>query len=299
MRKIKIRLPASVTNLGPGLNALGLALGLYVTVEVSPRADDVLSVEPQGEGAGRYPVGLRHPVVLALARIFQRLERAPLGITVRVDNQIPVSSGLGAETAFLAAGAIAGNNLLGSPFKRDELLHIAAGISRADSAVTAILGGLTTSLMEGDDLIYRTLPVSSQRVAVVLPDLSRYPRPAALERVPTTAALHNLARLPLLIEAFRAGDLALLKKALPDAIQTPRLIPQITGYAEAVEAATAVGAAAVTVAGDGPALLAFAERNHAQVAADMGAAFKNAGVSARVWVVPIDTQGLVLSVVGS
>lgn len=299
MRKIKIRLPATVVNLGPGLNTLGLALGLYTTIEVSPRSDDVLSVEPQGEGAGRYPVGLRHPVVLALARVFQRLERAPMGINIRIDNQIPVTSGLGAETAFLVAGAIAANNLLGSPYKRDDLLEIAAHISRADSAVTTMLGGLTTSMMDGDALIYKSLSVNSLKIVVVLPELEQYPRPAPLDRIPMASALHNLSRLPLLVEAFRTGDLKLLKKALPDAIQTPRLIPQITGYDEAVEAAHAVGAEAVTVAGDGPALLAFAERNHAQVASDMQAAFKNAGVKSRFWVVPIDTQGLVLSVVGT
>lgn len=299
MRKIKIRLPATMVNLGPGLNTLGLALGLYVTVEISPREDDTLLVDPHGEGAGRYSVGLRHPVVLGLSRMFQRMERTTMGINIRIDNQIPVASGLGAETAFLVAGVIGGNNLLGNPYKRDELLEIAAQISRPDSAVTTMLGGLTTSLLDEDVLTYRTLPVAALRVALVLPELAQYPRPAPLDRVPMTATLHNLNRVPLLIDALRTGDLKLLAKTLNDALQQPRLIPQIPAYNEIVEAAKAAGAAAVSIAGDGPAIMAFAERNHAQIAAAMQAAFQYAGVQARVWVVPVDTQGIVISVVGT
>jgi homoserine kinase len=194
---------------------------------------------------------------------------------------------------------IGGNNLLGSPYRRDELLEISAQISRPDSAVTTMIGGLSTSLMNGDDLIYRTLPLAAMRVALVLPEIAHYPRPAPLERVPMAAALHNLSRLPLLTEALRTGDLKLLATGLDDAVQMPRLIAQIPAYAQIVEAAQAAGASVVTPAGDGPAVMAFADRNHAQIAAAMQAAFQYVGVEARVWVVPVDTQGVVISVVGT
>jgi homoserine kinase len=299
MQKIKIRLPASLINLGPGLNSLGLALSMYTTVEISARSDEQLVVEASGEGAGRYAIGLRHPVVVALSRVFQRLERAPLGITVRVDNHIPLNSGLGAETAFLVAGVIGANNLMGNVYSRDGALEIAAQISRADSAVSAMVGGLTTSMLEGEKLFYRRLSIAPLKVVVVLPELERYTRPAMPERIPYTAAAHNLSRLPLLIEALRDGDLKLLSLTLPDYLQAPRFAPQITGYAQVAELAKRAGAAAVTVAGDGPAIVMFAGEKQLQDVADITiSTFRALNISARAWILPIDTQGVILSVMG-
>jgi len=74
MRIVTVRLPATMTRFGPGIRALGLAVGLYTTVEISERADNQLIVDATGEGAGHYSTGLRHPVTLALMRIFQQVQ---------------------------------------------------------------------------------------------------------------------------------------------------------------------------------------------------------------------------------
>ena len=113
MQKIKIRLPATLTDFSPGLRSLGLAISLYTQVELIPRHDDKLIVESEGDGAGHYTLSLQHPVVLGMIRVFQRLECAPLGITIRVQNAIPLNSGLGAEDALMAAGVVGASNLLG------------------------------------------------------------------------------------------------------------------------------------------------------------------------------------------
>jgi homoserine kinase len=301
MRKVRITLPASLTNLGPGTSTLGLALGLHTTVEISERADNQLIVDTEGEGSGRYSTGLRHPVTLALIRIFQKLERAPVGIHIKINNQIPLDSGLGAESAFLAAGVIGANNLLGGAYTREHLLEIAAQISKKpDSVIASLLGGLTTGLLDGDQLVYKTLPVKSLRVVVALPELDDYPsRSLAPERVPLADALYNLQRVPLLIEALRTGDMKLIGKVLDDRLNAPFYTPRIFGYKQATEIARRAGALAVTLSGDGPALVAFAEVNHSPIAEAMVAAFESVGVKARSWVLPIDTQGVVISVVQS
>jgi homoserine kinase len=300
MQKIKIRLPAATINLGPGLNTLGLALSLYTTVEISGRSDEQLVVDTFGEGAGKYAIGLRHPVVLALSRVFQRLERAPLGITVRVENQIPLNSGLGAETAFLVAGVIGANNLMGNLYTRDQALEIAAQISRPDSAVSAMLGGLSTSILDGDKLYYRSLNISPLKVVVVLPELEKYTRPSIPERIPYTGVAHNLSRLPLFIEALRSGDMKLLSLTFADYLHAPRLVPQITGYAQVADLARRAGAAGVTIAGDGPTLVMFAPEKQLQDVAEISVnTFKALNVRARSWILPVDTQGVIISVMGS
>jgi homoserine kinase len=301
MRKVKITLPATVTNLGPGVHTLGLALGLYATVEITERADETLIVEPEGEGAGRYSIGLQHPVVLALMRVFQRLERAPLGLTVKITNQIPLVSGLGAEAAFQVAGIISANNLLGNTLSRAEVLEMAALLSRRpDHTVTAILGGLTASFVNSDKLIYRTFPVSAPKVVVVLPVIENYPGYTVTpERVSFDDSIHNLNRIPLLVEALSNGDLAEMGQLMDDKLLTPSLRPHISGYDHVVEIARRAGAEALTISGSGPAIVAFATAGHKKLAEAMEAAFENAGVKARSWIVPIDTQGVVVSIAQS
>ncbi|GAB4509693.1 MAG: homoserine kinase [Anaerolineae bacterium] len=299
MQKLKIRLPATVTNLGPGLNALGLALGLYTTVEISGRQDTTLNVQVSGEGAEQFSIPLRHPVVRAMARFFQHLERAHLGINIRIENNIPLKSGLGAETAFTVAGILGANNLMGGLFNRDTMLRMAAEISGADGVVAALLGGLVIAILDDDTLIYRALPVRSFPVVVVVPELKNYAAPVLPEQISRREALFNLSRVPFLIEALRAGDLRLFTQMLPDQLYAPRVAQQITGYPGVAEAALNNGALAVTPCGEGPALMAFAESRHERVGTAMLAAFKDIGVNARSWVLPIDTQGVVISAVQS
>lgn len=299
MRKVKIILPAAITNMGPGIGTLGLALSLHTTVEISERSDNRLVVDTEGEGAGHYSIGLRHPVVLALIRVFQKLERAPPGIHIRISNHIPMSSGLGAEAAFLVAGVIGANNLLGNTFSRTQILEIAAQISDHPTGVlTTLLGGLTTGILDGDTLLYRTLPVSSMKVVVVLPDLEGYSakkHSLIPERILLSDALFNLNRIPLLVEGLRSGDLKLINRVLGDKLQTPYLSPHIPIYQHVTELARRAGAAAITLSGEGPALVAFAENNHTLLGEIIVTAFANTGVKARSWVLPIDQQGVIIS----
>jgi homoserine kinase len=297
MRKVTVRLPATITHLGPGIRGLGLAVGLYATVEISERADNQLIVDTAGEGAGSYSIGLRHPVVLAMLRVFQLQERAPLGIQVRVTNAIPVRHGLGAEAAFWVAGVIGANNLLGLSLSREAILRLSAQICpHPDNAVCALLGGLTSSLTTPDQLIYRPHALTSFRLVLAVPDIDSPPGPAP-ESISLAAALANIRRLPLLLEGFRSGDLTLIGQVLEDQIE--RQQQRIPGYNHIRESARQAGAAGFGVCGEGPAVMAFAHRDHQAVADAMVAAFQNMDVAARAWVVPIDTQGVVISAMQS
>lgn len=303
MYKVKITLPATITNIGPGLNSLGLAIGLYTTVEVSRRTDDQLVVETEGEGAGRYGIGLRHPVALAMMRLFQKQERAVLGLNVKINNRIPIDSGLGAEAAFWVAGTIGANNVLGAIYNRAQILEMAAAVSGLPhQTVTSMMGGLTTSVLDGEALIYRVMPTSALQVVITIPVLDQYAGSVAKvkpERVPINDVFYNLTRIPLLTEALRSGDMKLIGQVLEDRLHVPYLKRHIAGYDHVVEMAKRAGAAAITLSGDGPAVVAFAENDHKTIATVMELAFENSGVKARSYVVPIDTQGVVISAAGT
>ncbi len=303
MRKIKITLPAAATNLGPGVGTLGLALGLHVVIEMSERRDQQLVVETEGEGAGDYSTGLRHPVVLALIRLFQAQERAALGITIRITNPIPLNSGLGVEAAFLVGGIIGANNLLGNPYSREQLLQLAAQFSpRPDAVLATLLGGLTSGILHDGHLLHHSLPVTPLKIVVVLPSVDKYQvsvEQTVPQRVSLESAVYNLQRIPLLIEGLRTGNLRLIGQVLDDRLHMPFLTAHIPGYSHVLEIARRAGTAALTISGNGPALLAFTESRHDVLAEALVTAFANAGVEARAWVLPIDTQGVVISAVQS
>lgn len=299
MQKIKIRLPATITDFGPGLQSIGLAVSLYVTVEVSRRDDNALNVHFEGVGADHFKSPLRNPVVLGMSRFFQHLEKTVAGIDIRITNQIPLGSGLGAEAAFMVAGVVGANDLMGYPVGREMMMTLAAQFTRSDHAVTALSGGLTTSLLDGDDLYYRSLPVTPFDLVIVAPEQAGYHARPLPESISRRDALHNLARLPLLVDALRSGDIGLLTHVLTDRIQTPNLQGGISGYGHVTEIAKRAGALAVTTCGRGPAVIAITESRHKRIAEDMRLAFESAGVQAQSWILPIDTQGVVISAVQS
>lgn len=297
MRRVRVTLPATATDFGVGLRSLGLALSLHVTVEISERSDEQIVVETSGEDPGHYPVGWRHPVVLGLSRIFQQQERAALGLSIRVENGIPHQAGLGAEVALTAAGIIGGNNLMGSPFTRDHLAQMAARVTgRPDHAIAAIHGGLTASILDGETTIFRSLPIAGGRMLLALLDEpGRAEGRPIPERIPQADALHSLARLPLLLDALRVGDYRLLAAGMDDRIAAPYRRPGIPLYDDTWDFLRRNGAAAMTPIGAAPALLIFAERDHARLAELLEAYFSDEGLTARVWVVHVDTQGVVVS----
>jgi homoserine kinase len=301
VQKIKIRLPATLTDFGVAMGNLGLALSLYTNIEISPRNDDKLVVEPSGEGSGEFAVGLRHPIVLGMVRVFQQLERAPLGVNIRVHNDIPLNSGLGAEVAFMVAGVLGANNLMGSLYNRNELIQLSARLSkRPHNAISAMLGGLTTHIMNDDGtLTYKTLPLTAFKVILAIPRQENYLRPSLSESVPSANALYNMQKLPMFLQALKDGDLTLLTKLLDDRLLSPQIARLITGYNHVAEVARLAGALGVTTSGGGTAMLIIAQKGHDRIAEAIENAFRNLEIPAKVLVLPLDTQGVVISMMQS
>src|SRR6476646_4741449 len=141
--EVRVRVPASSANLGPGFDTLGLALGLYDDIEVAGAADGV-SVEVEGEGAGRVPCDDAHLVVRAMRTTWAVTGDAPSGLRMRCRNAIPHSRGLGSSAAAAVAGAVAAVVLAGrdAEMERDAILQVTAGMEgHADNAAASLLGG--------------------------------------------------------------------------------------------------------------------------------------------------------------
>ncbi len=250
---IRVRVPATSANLGPGYDCLGLALNLYSTFESSPCDRLIIEgVSPQYQNEDN---------------LFVKAFRAAGGtggLHLRIHSQIPVSRGLGSSASFLVGGAMTAMMQNGT-FSRKHLFELCCLLEgHPDNAAPAVYGGLTASLMKDGFCITRSLPLAdSLRFTVMIPGC-RVETDAARNALPDCvahrAASENSARAVLMTQALAAGDIPLLKEAAKDCMHEPFRKPLIPEYERLAETVTQDAEGAMVISGSGSACL-FISRN--------------------------------------
>lgn len=256
---VHIRVPATSANLGPGFDALGLALAIHDDVHVEP-ADSGLTVHVEGEGAGELPGDERHLVARAALAAFDAAGVPAPGFRLRCVNRIPQARGLGSSAAAVCAGVLAAGALLPEPFDPPTAVAIAADLEgHADNVAACLLGGLTVAWTEdGRHRAVRLEPARQLRVTVLVPP-HRAETVAARRLLPATVphadAAAGSGRAALLVHALTAEP-GLLMPATLDWLHQPYRASAMPETAGLVELLRANGVPAV-VSGAGPAVLAF------------------------------------------
>jgi homoserine kinase len=258
---LTIRVPASTSNLGPGFDCLGLALGLYNDFSVHVRTEGPNRLTGRGALEGRISAH-DNPFLTAYARIGKLAGAQPPPVDVICEGAVPVGVGLGSSAAAAVAGALAANRLLGSPFATESLLEPLIEIEgHPDNVAPALLGGLALTAMTAQGPlvhIYRTAP--SWRLALLAPDYdmpTEKARALLPDEVKRADAVFNLARLPLLLDALIEGDAPTLGLVLEDRLHERWRAKKIKRHDRIRRAALEAGAAAAFISGSGPALAAF------------------------------------------
>lgn len=292
---VTVRVPATSANLGPGFDCLGLALDLWNEAEFRLEGER-LEIVIEGEGAGRLPTDRTNTIAYAF-RHFLRARKLPEppGLKIFSRNQIPTSSGLGSSASALLLGCLAANFFCGSPASLQDLLALTADIEgHADNAAAGLYGGLVVTFHDEGGWLVRHHNLPELTVALAIPAVylpTHVARQALPLRIPREDAVFNLARTPMVVEALQTGDLALLGRAVEDRLHQPYRLKLIPGAREAFDAAKSAGAAAVTLSGAGPGLIAFIEQDGQAVADAMAQAFQQAGSSVRTLLLKSTNQG--------
>ena len=299
--RIHVRVPATSANLGPGFDALGLALALHNEV-VAEEADRV-DVSLRGEGATELAKDGDNTVVRGVRLAYDAAGRPFRGVRLECVNRVPLARGLGSSAAAWVGGLAAGNALLGSPLDRDALLALAARAEgHPDNVAAAIFGGLTVSCVTADAVTAISLPVPRPLQWVVLiPEATnatadaRAVLPAA---VPRADAVFNVQRVALLLASLQTGRPAALRAALDDRLHQPyreKLFPWMRGV---TSAAIAAGALGCVLSGAGPSLLAVVDGgvDGGRVARALEEALRRAGVAGSARALAVDTEGAVARV---
>ena len=261
---LRVKVPASTANLGPGFDTLGMALSLFNYVEMEETGTQgELIIEVQGEGAASIAVDEKNVTWQAAQAVFQVTGCYPTGLHIRLHNEIPAARGLGSSAAARVGGLIAANYLVGEPLVREQLLALAVGLEgHPDNAAPALMGGLVAASFTERGLLYRRLEVpAGLQVIVAIPsyELSTQEAVRALPAmIPLRDAVFNLGQACLLITGFLTQDWPLIGQAMEDRIHQPYRAPLIPGLEEALKAARAAGALGAALSGAGPTVLALA-----------------------------------------
>ncbi|MFQ5883216.1 MAG: homoserine kinase [Candidatus Methylomirabilales bacterium] len=293
-------MPASTANLGSGFDVLGLALGLYNTIEMETTSRGV-EVTVEGEGAERLQgEGKKSLVVRAAEAAFAHLGVTPPGLKVHLKNEIPLKRGLGSSGTACLGGIIGAADLTGRPVSREEILKLALPLEgHPDNITPSLVGGLTASCLSGGEVRYVRIPLPEViTVVAVIPEqqLSTAEARRALPRqVPFADAVHNVSRVALLVGAMVAGDLSLLDEATRDRLHQPYRAKLLPGMEEVLEVARRGGALAAFLSGAGSTVVALVNQGAETVGAEMAEAWARTGVRAEVKVLPIDREGVQVS----
>ncbi len=298
-RKVRLRVPATTANLGPGFDCLGLALQWYNYIEIAEQDGN----EPAFIIAGReapddLPTGPENLTWQAIARVF-RLANTPMpSVTVRVTIETPIARGLGSSASAIVGGMAAANEFLGNPVPSDQLVaEMIAMEGHPDNVVACYYGGLTASLVTDSEVYVRKYdPAESLRCVLIVPDYrlsTSSARKVLPSRIPVKDAVFNLARIPFVIDKLCTGDVSGLDVIMDDRLHQPHRRKLIAEY-DLIEAeAMRAGAAAVCLSGSGPTLLAIADAERADVVADSVQRMLNdVGKRFLVQIVAPDAQGV-------
>lgn len=289
---VRVRVPATTANLGPGFDALGLALALYNEVEIGMA--EVTSVEVRGAGRDSLPRDGSHLVLRSASLLADRAGRAVQGWRLVQSNAIPLARGLGSSSAAIVAGLVGADALLGTALPPSELLALAAEIEgHPDNVAPAIFGGLVVCCTDAG-LFALPLPAPRLQVVVAIPNFevsTEAARKVMPQSIPHADGVYNTSHVALTVAALMTGEFAHLRVGMRDRLHQPYRAHLIPGFEATCAAALAAGAHGVALSGSGPTIAAFCTDHADDAAAAMIAALLGADVEARSLVLETDREG--------
>lgn len=288
--KHRLRVPASSANLGPGFDALGLALGLYLDCFFEPAPE--LSITVHGRDADEISTGADNLVWQTAIQVATELGRTLPPVALEMFNEIPLGKGLGSSAAALVAGVVMASVLLEESWDRSRILEVAARIEgHPDNVAACVLGSIVASALD-ESGVARAVRLELPRafgLTVVVPD---FPLPTSEARkvLPATYsradAVFNVQRAALLVAALATGSKWAFPLALQDRMHQPYRQPLVPGL-EAILNLRKAGLLGCALSGAGPSVLVFYEMGAEHIVYEVVKLFEEHGHRAEAQRVPI------------
>ena len=275
--KVSVRVPATIANIGPGFDCLGLAVPLYNTitieetvlpgtgVEINVLANEDVTDELSLE---HIPMDENSIIYKAVELLYNSIGQNPAELKINIHSNIPIARGLGSSASVIVGGLLAANELLGNPADEAALLSIATEVEgHPDNATPAIVGGLVLTATDDDgSIVYRKLPWPEDWVLTLCvpenelaTEISRSVLPA---EVPMQDAVYNAQRMAMFVQALYTADENLMKMALKDRLHQPyrmKLVPGLERLMQNLKHEESV--LGTVLSGAGPSVLVISKKN--------------------------------------
>lgn len=293
---IKVKIPATSANIGPGFDSIGLAVNLYnyVTLE---EYDGVL-IESIDDAD--IPLDETNLVYTTAKYLYDMCGITFHGLKIGQISNVPFTRGLGSSSACIIGGLKGANKLMGNPVSDDELINIAAVLEgHPDNTTPALAGGLVTSVLSGRRVYYVKQEIKNDlRFVALIPDfeLSTAKARAALpDEIPRRDGVFNLSRAALMSVSLYSGNYQNLRCAADDRLHQPYRLKLIPGGTEVMESCYNQGAYASFISGAGPTIMAIVDASVTDFADTMRRRLDELGLDKwQVRVLEIDNIGTVI-----
>lgn len=300
LKSVKIKVPATTANCGPGFDCIGIACTLYNTLELNLLPDSQgIKLEVFGEGNEFLPKNDKNLAVAAIKKVLDLAGISNYGLHVIMHNDIPLSRGLGSSAAAVVAGLTAGNAVTGNKLSKLDLLNLAVEFEgHPDNVAPAIFGGITISFMvDGKANCMRIDSSNMLKLVAVIPQFTVATKKAR-EVMPKSVSMHdavyNISRTALLVGCLSQNNFEFFGEALRDKLHQPYRQTLIPGMYSVFEAAGAAGANGAAISGSGSTLMAYTMQDEDRVGQAMVNCFKQFGIDSRYIVLNIDAAGVEL-----
>lgn len=259
---IKVRVPATSANLGPGFDSLGIALNIYNEYEFELKESKGLFFEGFEEEFQNED----NIIFMAIKKVFDKYDFKFNGIRIKIIKQdIPISRGLGSSSSCIVAGLIGAFALMNMEINRDEILSLAVDIEgHPDNVCPAIFGGLVSTIMvDNKKPLYNCVEVKDGIKFIALIPRFKLSTEKARAILPKEVlfgdCIYNVGRAAILISCFSNGNYALLKEATKDRIHERFRSKLIDNFDKVYNKSLELGALSCFLSGAGPTLMAIVD----------------------------------------
>lgn len=294
-----VRVPATTANLGSGFDCLGMALSLYLEIEME-KSEQGFLFEAKGEGAEMLSSDKNNLIYRAASLVMDKAGISPeeRGIKIAIKNEIPVERGLGSSAAAIIGGIMAASEVFDLNLSRTEILKMAYSLeSHLDNIVPALIGGFTISYLDQKGQIrWVKLDIPHDLKAVVgIPSFrlsTEEMRGVLPKQVSLQDAVDNLSKSALLVNALQQSRWELIPEAMQDRLHQPFRLPFIKGAKTIFSEVQRSGIAGVALSGSGPTIISLVKEGmEKEIVKIMKKTFSDAGIKSMVKVLEPELDG--------
>ncbi|TCZ75129.1 homoserine kinase [Paenibacillus albiflavus] len=260
--RVRVQIPASTANLGPGFDCLGMALNLYAWIDME--LAHTTRIELFGDGMEGVPLDKTNLVYEVAQMVFAEAGEQHPELYIGMYSDIPLTRGLGSSASAIVGALVAANALIDNKLTDDQLFQIASRLEKhPDNVGASLFGGIVVAYWDGERAEYiRLTPHPDMAVLVAIPSFqlaTEKARNVLPQHVPLGEAVYNLSHSSLLVAALATGNLGMIRHAMQDRLHQPHRAALIPGMAEFLAGASEHGALGAALSGAGPTVLALVD----------------------------------------